>query len=168
MSTLLRLLGRLEEGLLALLLCAMVGLAVTQIVLRNLFETGIPWGDDAVRTLVLWVAMVGSMVAAGRGQHIRIDALVRYLPAAVRGPLGRLVDLLTALICGALAWYGWEFAALEYEDGMIAFADVPSWLVVGVIPAAFAFIGLRYALHALVGRPSLTGDVVAEPGTVVS
>lgn len=156
MNTLLRLLARLEEGLLALLLLAMIGLAVTQIVLRNLFEAGIPWGDDAVRTLVLWVAMVGSMVAAARGQHIRIDALVRYLPDGLRGPLARLVDLLTAVICGALAWYGWEFAALEYTDGIVAFAAVPSWVAVGIIPIAFALIGLRYALHAVFGRPSLT------------
>jgi TRAP-type C4-dicarboxylate transport system permease small subunit len=154
-STGLRVLARIEEGLLALLLLAMIGLAVTQIVLRNLFESGIPWGDDAVRTLVLWVAMVGSVVAAGRGQHIRIDALVRYLPDALRGPLARLVDLLTAAICGALAWYGWEFAALEYMDGMIAFAAVPSWLAVGVIPVSFALIGLRYAIHAVFGRPPL-------------
>ena len=164
MSRLLRLLGRLEEGLLALLLLAMIGLAVTQILLRNLFDSGIPWGDDAVRTLVLWVAMVGSMVAAARGQHIRIDALVRYLPDALRGPLARLVDLLTALICAALAWFGWEFAALEYMDGLIAFAAVPSWLVVGVIPVAFALIGLRYALHTLVGRPALTATIAPDPG----
>ncbi|MEE4301477.1 MAG: TRAP transporter small permease [Pseudomonadales bacterium] len=164
MRGLLRLLDRFEEGLLALLLLAMIGLAVTQILLRNLFETGIPWGDDAVRTLVLWVAMVGSMVAAGRGQHIRIDALVRYLPYALRGPLGRLVDLLTALICAALAWFGWEFAALEYMDGLIAFAAVPSWIAVGIIPVAFALIGLRYAIHAVLGRPSLTAEAALDGG----
>lgn len=161
MRGLLRLLGRLEEGLLALLLIVMIGLAIAQILLRNLFESGIPWGDDAVRTLVLWVAMVGSMVAAGRGQHIRIDALVRYLPEALRGGLARLVDLSTALVCGALARYGWEFAALEYTDGLLAFAAVPSWVVVAIIPCAFAVIGLRYALHAVLGRPSLTAGADA-------
>ena len=156
MRRLLRLLRLLEEGFLALLLLAMIGLAVTQILLRNLLDGGIPWGDDAVRTLVLWVALVGSMVAAGRGQHIRIDAVARYLPAALRDPLARLVDFLTAAICGALAWYGSEFAALEYADGMRAFAAFPSWIAVGIIPVAFTVMGLRYALQALLGRPALT------------
>ena len=156
MRTLLRLLGRFEEAFLAVLLLAMIGLAVLQIVLRNGFDGGISWGDDAVRMLVLWVAMVGSMVAAGRGQHIRIDALVRYLPPRARTVIDRVVDLVTALVCAGLARFGYEFAALEHADGLVAFASFPSWVAVAIIPFAFAVIGLRYGLHALLGRPRLT------------
>lgn len=153
MKNVLRWLARLEEVALAGLLLAMIGLACTQIILRNGFDSGISWGDDAVRTLVLWVALIGSMVAAGRGEHIRIEALVRYLPPVAAAVVARFVDLLTACLCAALAWYGYEFAALEYEDGFTAFAAVPSWYVVSVIPFAFGVIGVRYLLHSLFGRP---------------
>lgn len=154
MKSVLRWLARLEAATLACLLLAMIGLACLQIILRNGFDSGISWGDDAVRTLVLWVAMIGSMVAAGRGEHIRIEALVRYLPPLAAAIVARFVDVLTAGLCAALAWYGYEFAALEYEDGFKAFAAVPSWFVVSVIPLAFGVIGARYMLHALFGRPA--------------
>ena len=41
----------------ALILTAMIVLAATQIVLRNLFDSGIIWGDAALRVAVLWVGL---------------------------------------------------------------------------------------------------------------
>jgi TRAP-type C4-dicarboxylate transport system permease small subunit len=161
-SRLLRLLGRFEEAFLALLLGAMVLLAVLQIVLRNGFDAGISWGDDAVRMLVFWVAMVGSMVAARRGQHIRIDALVRYLPPGVRSGADRAIDGVAALLCVVVAWFCFEFAAGEYGAGQRAFASVPSWVAVSVMPFAFLVIGVRYALHAALGRPPLVERPVSD------
>ena len=36
---------RIEDGLLVIILCVMVFLAASQIVLRNVFDSGIFWGD---------------------------------------------------------------------------------------------------------------------------
>ncbi|HSG88129.1 MAG TPA: TRAP transporter small permease [Pseudomonadales bacterium] len=152
---LLRILHRLEDAVLALLLIAMIGFAVLQIVLRNLFDSGLSWGDDLVRTSVLWIALVGSMVAARRGQHIRIDALTRLLPVRMGAAADRLADLCAGALCVVLAWLGGEFVALEYTDGIVAFAGVPNWLTVLVIPLAFTVMGLRYLGQALLGRPRL-------------
>lgn len=144
----LRWVWRLEDSLLVALLLGMIGLAVTQILLRNGFDSGINWADGAVRTLVLWVAMVGSMIAARRRQHIRIDALLRYLPERPARLVLRLTDLITASICLAMAWYGLQLVRLEYADGFTAFGDVPAWLTESIIPFAFSVLGLRYLLQA--------------------
>lgn len=156
MTALLRVLRIVEDGFLALLLVIMLGFALAQIVLRNLFDSGIGWGDDLVRTLILWIALVGSMIAARQGRHIRIDALLRLVPDSGRPWVERGMDLLTAGICGFMARLGHEFWALEYADGFIAFGAVPSWVPVAMIPVAFAIMALRYLLHAAIGRPSLT------------
>ena len=52
--------GRIEKILLAVMLGLMVLMAFSQIVLRNFFATGIPWGDSLVRYLVLWVGFIGA------------------------------------------------------------------------------------------------------------
>ena len=65
------LMRRLEEALLALLLTAMIGVAAVQVVLRNFFDSGLYWGDSAVRVIVLWVAMLGAMVASRHDERIR-------------------------------------------------------------------------------------------------
>ena len=153
--------ARIEEGLLALLLLAMILLAFGQIVLRNGFDGGLSWGDDAVRMLVFWVALFGSTVAAARGAHIRVDALVRYLPPKLARLLARAVDLVTAGLCAGLCWYGVEFTRIEHADGLVAFGSVPSWVAVAPLPVAFALMALRYALQALVGRPTAADDRVA-------
>jgi TRAP-type C4-dicarboxylate transport system permease small subunit len=155
-KALLRVLRLVEDGFLALLLVTMLGFALAQIVLRNLFDSGIAWGDDLVRTLILWVALVGSMIAARQGRHIRIDALLRLAPDSARPWIERGMDLVTAILCGFMARLGQEFWALEYADGFVAFGAVPSWVPVAMIPVAFTIMGLRYLLHAATARPSLT------------
>ncbi|MDC0213527.1 hypothetical protein OAL14_01835 [Gammaproteobacteria bacterium] len=50
---------KVEEWLLVSLLFAMIAVATSQVVLRNVFDMGLLWGDGAVRVLLLWVAMFG-------------------------------------------------------------------------------------------------------------
>jgi len=79
-----------------ILFCALFGvlcLAVTQIVMRNFFDTGFLWSESFVRILVLWIAMIGALVATRKNNHIRIDAMSRFLPAAVERFVAVLTDL---------------------------------------------------------------------------
>jgi TRAP-type C4-dicarboxylate transport system permease small subunit len=56
-------LSRVEDVILVILLSTMIGMAAFQILFRNLFDAGIVWGDILVRILVLWLGLVGAMVA---------------------------------------------------------------------------------------------------------
>ena len=47
-------LHRAEDALLVLLLSTMILLAGTQIVLRNMLDTGVVWIDPLLRVMVLW------------------------------------------------------------------------------------------------------------------
>ena len=44
---------RLEDGVLVGLLLLLISIAVLQILLRNLFDSGVYWGDFLVRILLL-------------------------------------------------------------------------------------------------------------------
>ena len=72
-------LRRLEDGILVLLLMTMIGVAASQVILRNFFDAGLYWGDSLVRVTVLWVALVGAMVASRDDSHIRVDLLSRMV-----------------------------------------------------------------------------------------
>ena len=65
-------LRRLESALLVGLLGAMIGVAVYQVLARNLFDAGLVWGDPMVRIALLWVTLVGGMAASASDRHIRI------------------------------------------------------------------------------------------------
>lgn len=133
-----------EDGILVSLLLVMIGMAVSQIFLRNLFDAGIIWSDVLVRTLVLWVGLVGAMVASRQGNHINIDIIERYLPPRAKTVVNFMVELFTALICSAVAYFSLQFVQIEFVDGGYAFARVPAWVCEIIIPFAFVVIALRY------------------------
>ena len=139
-------LHRLEDALLALLLGSMILLASLQILLRWVFDAGIPWTDPLLRVLVLWVAMLGALAASRDGRQISIDVLSRVLPPRPRAAAGAATSLFTALVCGLVAFHAGRFVASEHEYGVVAFSGVPAWPLESIIPFAFAAIALRYAM----------------------
>lgn len=137
-----------ETFLLLFFLLTAILLACTQIILRNFFDMGIFWADSALRIMVLWIGMVGAMFASRNKKHIRIDVLSHYLPIKLRDNIWRVTELVTAVVCGIVAYYSIGFIQLEYEDGLIAFASVPVWLCETIIPVAFIVMALRYLVYA--------------------
>jgi TRAP-type C4-dicarboxylate transport system permease small subunit len=145
-SKLLAFVRRVEEALLAILLAAMIFVAAAQVVLRNFFEGGIYWGDSAVRVMVLWVALLGAMVASRRDEHIRIDIAGRFLPAHLKPHVSRVVSLFTCVVLCIFTWYSIDFVRYEYEDGTLAFAQVPAWVCEAIMPFGAGVMALRYGL----------------------
>ncbi|OQY06637.1 MAG: hypothetical protein B6I22_04900 [Desulfobacteraceae bacterium 4572_123] len=140
---------RVENGILVVLLLSMLAMAISQILMRNLFEAGIIWGDILVRILVLWVGLAGAMVASRRGNHINIDILSRYLPERAGNTVKSAVEFFTAAVCSVAAVYTLRFVKMEFDDGGMAFAQVPTWICEAIIPIAFIVIALRYFLLSL-------------------
>lgn len=148
MNTLLRLLHRLEDVLLYLLVLLLVGLSVYLIVLRNAFDSGIYWADPLLRVCVLWLAMLGAMLASRERAHIKIDVLSHYMPGRALAWSGAVTAMFSALICFIAAYYGFLFVADEREYGGMAFASVPAWVCEAIIPVGLGIIGLRFLLES--------------------
>ena len=141
---------RLETALLILLLAGMIILSGGQILLRNLFDSGISWSDPLLRVLVLWVGMFGAMIATQQDRHIRIDLLSRYLPKPWRRYTNRINHLFSAVVCALLAWHSGRFVYYEWQDGATLIGDLPSWVAEAVIPFGFGVMALRFAIQMVV------------------
>ncbi|MBS0569495.1 MAG: TRAP transporter small permease subunit [Proteobacteria bacterium] len=141
---------RIEDCLLAILVLILVGLAGSQIVLRDFFHTGISWADPLMRQLVLWTGMLGALAAVRDEKHIALDVLQRFLsPLAQR--IARLVTFgFAAAICAALAWYCWIMLSVDYASATpsSAFASLPAWIPETILPTAFGLMALRFVLRA--------------------
>lgn len=137
---------RVEDGLLAATVLLMVLLAGLQIVLRAGFEGGIAWIEPALRTLVLWIGLLGAVTASRSGQHIRIDLLTRVISPARRRQLQVVACSFTTAVCVLLGWHSARFVHLEMQYPTTAFAGIPTWAAALILPLAFALIALRYAL----------------------
>lgn len=138
-----------ETSLLTILLGAMLGVAIYQIVARNAFGTGIIWGEDLIQAAVLWLTLVGGAVAAGPDSHIRIDLVARFASPKFQDVAARLTALFTAVLCAALGWYSIEFIKWDFLDGTPGVGAVPAWICEAIIPVAAAVMAVRYLRHAI-------------------
>lgn len=147
-------LHRAEDLILATALIVLVLLAAAQIGLRTLFDSGTIWLEPLLRTLVLWVAMLGAMIAAREGRHIGLDIVSRVLPRPALRATHALAFLFAAGVSATLAWQSWRMVLDEYAVGTMAFASVPAWLAQAILPFALAVIALRLAIFALKPPPA--------------
>lgn len=144
-----RVLHRLEDGLLALLLGTMILVAAAQIGLRNLFDWNFAWGDPLTRILVLWIALLGALAGSRNNRHISIDVLSHLLKGRAKAAVNAMTGLFTAAVCGILAWHAARFVLVEMESGATGLWNLPIWWFQTVMPVGFGLIGLRYALLSI-------------------
>ena len=135
--------GILIEFPAALLVAAEVVVLLMGVIWRYVLQTPLVWSDELASILFLWLAMLGSIVALRRGEHMRMTAIVGKLPRHLRA----FLDLIA--IAAALAFLlfvvrpAYEFA----EDEM--FVTTPSLEIANSWRAAALPIGI--ALMILVG-----------------
>jgi tripartite ATP-independent transporter DctM subunit len=135
--------GMLVEFPAALLVAAEVVVLLMGVIWRYVLQTPLVWSDELASILFLWLAMLGSIVALRRGEHMRMTAIVGKLPPHLRA----FLDLIA--IAAALAFLlfvvrpAYEFA----EDEM--FVTTPSLEIANSWRAAALPIGI--ALMVLVG-----------------
>jgi len=139
-----QLLLKTEAFVLVILFVAMVIISVVQIIMRNFLGSGLIWAEPLTRIIVLWITLIGAMVASRRNQHIAIDVVVKKLSDRFRMITMCINRVFTAAICFIVAWYSLQFVLEEYQYGGIAFANIPNWICEAVIPVAFFVIALRY------------------------
>ena len=140
---------RIERGTLTLLVLLMLAGAAVQIVLRNVFRTGLVWIEPCLRHLVLWIGFTAAVVAAGHMRHIQVDIASHLLPPRVRRGALRVTTLAAAVICLVLARAAWLYLGQEQEFGSTGPLGVPVWLLTCVIFLGFAAMAARFTARAL-------------------
>ena len=141
-------LGRVEKFLVAAMLTTMILLAFLQIIMRNVFSSGISWGDPLVRYLVLWVGFIGASLASKEGKHITIEVFSRWFSEHGNRYLKPIPYLVSVFICSLMTFAGWTFVQNEAQMGGTSFLEIPVWIPQVIIPITFALMTLRFGFRA--------------------
>lgn len=140
-----KIVDRLEEWIISLMLLAMTALAFMQVVRRYVFNTGFSWTLELITVLFACMIFVGISYGVRVGSHIGVDALVRLLPQAQR----RLVSLLAVTLClvyvGFVLYGSSIYVSKMFEIG-VELDDLPieRWQVLLVMPIGYALVALRF------------------------
>lgn len=138
-----------ETVILVAVVLIMVLFSFMQVVLRNVFDQGILWGDIFLRHLVLWVGFIGASLASMEEKHINIDVFSRLMKGRYKPLSQSIVYLFAAGITYLLTRAAWAFVMDEREYETILFGDIASWYFQIIIPIGFALMTIRFLLHSL-------------------
>lgn len=88
---------RFLEIIITLVFFVIIVLTILLVVLRYVFNTGIIGGNELMEYLFVYITAIGSAIAIGKNEHIRISYFVERF-----GPLVQLVINLFGTVCVAL------------------------------------------------------------------
>ncbi len=147
--------SRVEQTLVVSFLGFMIFIAFLQIVLRNVFSTGLDWADSLLRNLVLWVGFIGATLATKEGKHINIDLVSRWLPSIGKNVVTLITHLFSFLVCCALTYATLKFVRNEIQMGQKAFLDIPIWIPEMILPLTFGLMSYRFGLRSFRNRSEI-------------
>lgn len=139
----------LESAILITLFLTLLLVAVAQVFLRNIGELsfGLSWGDELVSMAVLWITLVGAMIAVRENGHIRVDITDRFLPVRFVKPTSIVANVCACGVCLVVACFSIEFVWLEIQaPSAKGIGVIPLWLLVSIFPFTFFVMGFRFAL----------------------
>jgi C4-dicarboxylate transporter DctQ subunit len=159
----LRVLERLEEWLIALLLTVMTLITFTQVVARYVFNFSFVWALELNTFLFAWLIFLGAAYGVRHGAH----ALVKSLSPGK----ARVTAIAAALLCmvyaGIVLVGGWVYVAKMYQVGIMAEdLPIPQWVPRLVLPIGGTLLFLRFGqvlYRLIIGKEAhLLGDEAKE------
>ena len=140
-------LSKIENALIIIILFATMFIAVTQIVLRNGFSSGLSWADPALKMLVLYITIVGSIIATRENKHLSIDVLSKFLPVHLNLLVQKFTNIFAAFICLLMSYYSLKLLLLSKEFEDIAFNGIPLWILQIILPLGFLLMAIRFVIN---------------------
>lgn len=150
--------ANLEDALLVILLFATMLIACAQIILRNGFSSGLSWADPALKMLVLYLTIVGSVVATRENKHLSIDVLSKFLPDKLNRIVQKFTHGFAALICFFMAFYSIELLRISLEFNDRTFSNIPVWILQLIMPLGFGLMSLRFVYNILADEHAADSD----------
>jgi C4-dicarboxylate transporter DctQ subunit len=141
---LVRIIGRLEEAVIAILLVAMTLLVFADVVMRFGFGTGWLWSQELTLHMSAWLVLFGASYGLKVGAHIGVDAFVRLFPTGAQRLITAVAILASLFYCSLFLYGSWIYLSkmklidIELED-----LPIPVWVAHGMLIVGFVLFSVR-------------------------
>jgi TRAP-type transport system small permease protein len=141
-------------ALLVLVMAVMIG---ADVALRNARAGGIPWSTEVSEYILYLITLISAPWLLRRGQHIRVDIILRVLPRRVAYAMEWAADAIGLACAIYFVCYGWRIMAASYGANAISLKTLvlPEWWLLAPMPAAFVLVAIEFLfrMHRLAGSP---------------
>jgi tripartite ATP-independent transporter DctM subunit len=152
-----------ENAVAVTVLAVMAVLPIVEIAGRAWWGTGIPGSIVLVQHLTLWIALLGAALAA-RSKRLLALPTPQFLPESWRRPVRVFTGGLAAGITATLVLASLDLLRIEREAGDLVAWNIPSSVILAILPIGFAAIAGRLIWHA---ADTPTGRAVAALGLLI-
>ena len=156
--------GKLAEGLVGLLLILGVVLMFANVLARHLFAAPFYWAEEVAVYMNVWCVFLGVALVTRRNAHLRMDLVLKAVPARVARVLNTASWLATLLVSAVVVWCSATMLLQLWE------ADLRS-VAIGlpmVVPHLAVFVGfLATFIVAVVNRRRFIDGEVDEVDPVI-
>lgn len=132
-------LTRLLEVTAGVLMASLAALVLANAVGRYAFSRPLPWSEEIIGNLLVWIVAVGIVLAGMRQSLICCDILVSRINSRVQGVLAIVTGVVGAAVLFYCAYLTWEYMALFGRD-ISPILRIPKSVMIGGI--FFALFGL--------------------------
>lgn len=137
--------GRLLEVFAAVACALVLGMTLmicADVLLRNVRVfpiAGLEWANEISEAMLFLVTLLTAPWLLRRGQHIRVDIVLRAVPPRIGWLFEWAVDVLGLGCCAIIAWYSARAAYASFAAGSLSIKTLvtPEWWLLTVLPVAF-------------------------------
>ena len=147
---------RLVEGGIILVLGFMLLGQLYQALARNAWGGGIETLDIMMRYGVVWLGLLGGVIAMRTGNQIRIDLLTKLAPPKVRRWLEPFTSAVTVIICLLMAKASLTMIASEAAAGTKLIGEHTVVPFLWIYPIGFTLIALQALIRGF--YTAITGN----------
>jgi TRAP-type C4-dicarboxylate transport system permease small subunit len=149
-------LARIEDGIAAFVLAAVLAVVIYELALRGLLGRSNLWTDEISRVLLIVMTYVSAIGLTRDGAHVKVELFVDRLGPRARSAVERVCDVLCLAFAVTATWLGYRYVQESALFGIsFAHSDLPFpiWVAQAIIPIGFAAISLRLVLRLAGIRP---------------
>ncbi len=107
-----RVLGKIAELCAALALFILVVMTISAVFMRYFMGQPIQWTEEMSGFLMIWVVMLGGVVAERDRAHLTIPFVVDMLPGKIKRVVATVVALASIGLLLYMAWLGYSLAVM--------------------------------------------------------
>jgi TRAP-type transport system small permease protein len=153
MKSMSELYGRLLDKLLLVacgVLFLMMLMICADVLLRNVALIkavhALPWADEVSEYMLYLITMLTAPWLLRQGRHIRVDILLRAMPAKLGWYCEWLIDALALICCSIMVVYGVQATYSSYSIGMLSIKTLvtPDWWSLAPLPVAFLLLAIEF------------------------
>lgn len=132
----------------ATLIFVFITLAIcAEVLLRYGFNSPISWVVEISEYSLLWITFLGASWVLRHGGHVRVDIALQYMSPAALRVCGLFSSAAGMLITLVLVGFGADATWTAFVRGAFkpTGTDVPTWMVLIVIPLGGLLLFIRFA-----------------------